>query len=225
MKTRTLRALLWKDFRINRMILFVGAVLWLVPYIYFLKMKAISSSSSSPNYFQALVDGSLGSMLAFILAIALFGGNALSSERVSRSAAFLAYLPPSRAVVLISKAISAIIPCVLIFGVNLLVFVILHTTGLWHVRLDTVKTITSIPAAAVSVFGVAWAVGFLLKSPAIAASCGIVAPIAIIAAVKYYRGGWWAGFPFQAYCITTLTVGVLGFVVGAFCYLRANPDT
>ena len=224
MKTRTLRALLWKDFRINRMILIVGTVLWLVPYIFILKLEAVSSGSSSPNYFEALASGSFVSMFASMLAVALLGGNANSSERVSRSAAFLAYLPPSRATVLISKAISTIMPCVLIFGVNLLVLVILDKMGHLQNRVNTIKMVMSIPAAAASVLGVAWAIGAFLKSPAIAASCGIIAPIAIIAAVEYYRGGWGAGFPLQAFCITTLTVGVLGFVVGAFCYLRAEPD-
>lgn len=222
MRTRTMRALLWKDFRINRMILIVGAVLWLVPYIFTLKIEAISSGSSSPGSIVALSKGSMGSMFVSMLAVALLGSNAFSSERVSRSAAFLAYLPPSRATVLISKAISAIIPCVLIFGVNLLVLVILHATGYWQPR--DIWRITSIPATALSVFGVAWAVGVFLKSPAIACCCGIATPIAISMAVGYYLAGLGPNFPFHAYCITALTMGVLSFFGGSLCYLRANPD-
>ncbi len=223
MRTRTMRALLWKDFRINRMILIVGAVLWLVPYIFILKLEAVSSGSSSPNYFEALASGSFGSMFASMLAVALLGGNVNSSERVTRSAAFLAYLPPSRATVLISKAISTIIPCVLIFGVNLSVLVILHATGHWQPR--DIWRIASILATALSVFGVAWAVGVFLKSPAIACCCGIVTPF-IIGLVMIYCLEELYGFklPVHAYCITAVTVGVLSFVVGAFCYLRANPD-
>ena len=33
MKTHALRALLWKDFRMNRMILVFGAILWVTPYL------------------------------------------------------------------------------------------------------------------------------------------------------------------------------------------------
>ena len=114
MRTRTMRALLWKDFRVNRPILIIGVVLWLVPYVFLLANEVASKGVLSSRYSRVVYHGAQSSIVWSILIVALLGGNVIARERVTRSAAFIAYLPPSRLAVLISKAICGIAPCFLL---------------------------------------------------------------------------------------------------------------
>ncbi|MDA1233128.1 MAG: hypothetical protein O2856_20380, partial [Planctomycetota bacterium] len=103
-----LRALFWKDVRVNRLPLFVGVILLIAPY--FLAVGAFAFNPPAGSAVPTAMWGGLfaiGSIysLAFSqLTIAILAGNIIAVERVDRSAEFLGYLPPSGTQILLSKS-------------------------------------------------------------------------------------------------------------------------
>jgi len=116
-----MRSLLWKDYRINRLLLIFGLVVCVGPWIiaiarYFQLTIRGEGVWWGPEPWVSTSSISLGlSMFTF----AMLGGNAIAAERADRSAEFLAYLPVSRWSILAGKSLIALTPAVAIWMVNL----------------------------------------------------------------------------------------------------------
>jgi len=221
-------ALLWKDLRVNRLVLIIGAVLLLGPLLvgagirlYCLRRYGVLSEPWCDFWAETGVF-SLGLSM---LSLALLGGNAIACERADRSAEFLACLPPSRRLVIASKAIVVIGIGLLIWGIGLGV-----TYGAAALAGDVQEAVARIrgealPAiahTAVLLVGAGWLVSSCLSSPAIASGIGIASPIllfALLSVLKYYYGYEDLDMRFW-YGTLAVGLGVTGFAAGVVHYLR-----
>lgn len=227
-----MKSLLWKDFRVNLFVLAFGVVMLLLPFLAGLtRALYLQSRGDHVNWWQSetWVMLSLGSLALSLLTIAMLGGNAIAAERADRSAEFLAYLPPSRWRVLISKMILAGLAGSVIWGVNLLVIygLALHMTGAAQMAqsLDDGNFDVVLPglaSTAALLFGAGWLSSCLSNSPGIATGGGIFAPVlvaGVLGAIDYYVHP--PGFRFAAWYIVACTaLGGLTLLFGTAYYLR-----
>lgn len=180
-----MRALLWKDYRLNRAILILGLAMLLGPYLA-AGLLGLRGHARSPaggaewsSLFGAAADFSLGMSL---LTVALLAGNAFAGERADRSAEFLFGLPLSRRKIVSGKAILALGATAVIWGVNLLmVSVIVPAVA------DTLdhgparhSPVPGLAATSLLLLGAGWLGSSLLESPSMATGVAFAGPILVI---------------------------------------------
>lgn len=119
-----LNALIWKDLRINRTPLLIGALVLLVPYIVVgaavVNMPLWQEATPASAWAVVLATGCHFSVMCSQPTFGILSGHIIAVERGDRSAEFLAYLPPSRGLVLVSKAVVLAGAFLTIWGFNLL---------------------------------------------------------------------------------------------------------
>ena len=223
-----MRTLIWKDFRINLIVLGYGFVCLIGLTIAFAAVKIYFDVRFNETVWPwpdtLVMNGSFG--LAFqLLTVVMLGGCAVAAERADRSAEFLAYLPPSRWTIIISKAIVAFGAGLLIWSADLAIaYGIAPLTGTVSEDLIIFRgsIIPVLTTTAVLLFGVAWCASTFAPSHAIATGVGIAAPIAllcILAGVEYFFNprafdlGWW-------YRLLSVVLGIVGFIGGIIYYVR-----
>ena len=231
---------LWREYRLNRLIRIVGAVLLVVPYIFALIELAAASWVSEPPAIGApsppgavVVFGGAAfySIALSVLTTTFLGGNAIAGERADRSAEYLAYLPLSRLRRLAAKLVFALGTAVSIWGFNILVLLVLYLSLLVtpsevpSVRPDDVLVPAGLFAlTGLVMFSVAWLVSSLQSSPTFAVCSGLIAPwLLIIAAV----GAAWIWDPLRfgpivevGYAVTCPALALVCFSIGTWYYLR-----
>jgi ABC-type transport system involved in multi-copper enzyme maturation permease subunit len=222
-----MRALLWKDYRLNRGVLLLGITLLLAPYATVAAVVLYAHWPSLPaaaEWSRLLLTASLFSLGLSSLTLVTLAGNSIASERADRSAEFLAYLPPSRLRILVSKALLALLVAGVIWVFNLSVGEVIAPTlgsSLGNPA-DELAPRSMLAAGAVLLFGAGWLGSALLSSPAIATSLGIGAALAVPGLIMTMRVLFtippedvqhWG-------LITALTLGTLCFVSGSVYYLR-----
>lgn len=222
-----IRALLWKDYRLNRLVLFIGVLLLVGPFV-----LAVGS-----NYYHQwrtgaicawpdmLVHSGIMSLAFSLITIGLLGGNAVAGERTDRSTEFLAYLPPTRRRLIASKALLALSALLMIWLVNLLVmYAVAPLTGelLPHVLQNRSESVCALVCTGVFLFGGSWLASCMLRSCAIALGIGVVGPVALILVLELLQNvfgypdlevGWW-------YALLSLILGLACFLAGICYYLR-----
>ncbi len=222
----TLKALVWKDYRVNRLILIVGLVLLIVPHL--IAWVYVWREQPPREYLQwTLLAASAYSIILSQVTLTLLGGNAIAAERVDRSAEFLGYLPPSRAMIIASKALLAFVTALVIWGVNLVVFCLVAPwEGLANMGGDA-QTMFEMPryvaATGVCMFGIAWLGSSCLASPTFAIFGGLVSPLVVHLSLMSCSTG--LGWPTMAdlghwYFGTCLVLGCLCFVSGTWYFVR-----
>ncbi len=226
-----MRALLWKDWRINRFVLIVGTVILFLPYLFFL-IHIIYTQWYWPvgqmrhwNY-EIVTACAYFSLILSLVPIAMLGGKAMAAERADRSAEFLAYLPPSRRSLIASKIILAVGASLVIWIVNLGNLMVLAPRmpgappladgALWQTPGTGVLVLGG---TTVLIFGVAWLLSSFVASSTVATGCGVITWFGIyggLASVHLLHP-----FPILGWYYTLcLTVGILGFTAGTVVYLR-----
>ena len=96
--------LLWREYRLNRLILIAGGAFFVLPY------AIVGFTVLTGSYQMTYVTRAwLASTYAAQLLIALLAGNAIAGERADRSAEFIAYLPLSRRRIVASKVLFALL--------------------------------------------------------------------------------------------------------------------
>ncbi|HUT90305.1 MAG TPA: hypothetical protein VMY37_12465 [Thermoguttaceae bacterium] len=232
--------LLWREYRLNRLIRIVGAVLLVLPYVFVLiGLVALSWASEPPSIgvpspppaIVAFGGAAFYSIFLSLLTLTFLGGNAFAGERADRSAEYLAYLPLSRLRRLAAKLALALGTAVSIWGFNILVLLVLY-----FVLLVTPSEVPSVrpddvlgPAGLFVVtglvmFSVAWLVSSLQSSPAFAVCSGLISPwllvIGLQAAAWIYDPLRFGLIVAVGYAVTCPVLAVVCFSIGTWYYLR-----
>ena len=200
-------ALLWKDYRLNRLVLLIGVLLLVGPFVIAVAANCYTlwryhTISAWPD---SLVHSGIMSLAFSLLTVGLLGGNAVAGERTDRSTEFLAYLPPTRRALIASKAILALSGLLMIWLVDLLViYGVAPLTGelLPHLLKNRAESVGALLCTGVFLFGGSWLASCLLRSCAIAIGIGVIGPVALILVLELLRSvfgyrdlevGWWYG--------------------------------
>jgi hypothetical protein len=222
-----LRALIWKDVLANRFPLLLAAALFAASYGVALILGSLDPSLSAlppgRRLFTVLFAGSLASHAVAQLSLAVLSGNLIAVERADRSAEFLAYLPPSRSMVLRAKASLLAFTAILLF---LLPLAIGGLAGWISGSLQgdgfrrSMLNVGSISAIGFCGSGIGWLGSCCLQSNAVAILFAILTPW-ILAILVSVSGG--AESP-AILVAANLSLGLAGFLFGTRHYLhRVEP--
>ena len=230
-----MRWLLWKDYRHNRLIVFAGLVILLVPYLIGLCVGCSErwidwGRLYRPDPWTSIFAGAaMYSLILSQLTIAIIGGNALAGERVDRSAEFLYALPVTRRRLVASK---------LLFGFLIAVVIWLNAPVVWYLaqsvssqdglRSPELPSIfETVAIAGLTFFCVAWFLSSLIASPTFAICGGLITPFLVLIGFRFVS---WLVFrseshwPFDNAGLWNrgifLTLAPLCFAVGTWHYLR-----
>lgn len=222
--------LIWKDYRLNRVIVIAGLMLLVMPHAIMLAlawygvvppsedMSMLSASFMTSGYFSLGVSQ---------LTLALLGGNLIACERVDRSAEFLAYLPISRARILASKLTLALLIAALIWGPNVLILKLataeLPQRAMYQGDPSLATVLGYIAVTGFVFFSVGWLLSSMLESPTFAICAGLITPFLVVMGVQTLiwaleynpdevAGSW--------YLRTCLTLAPVCFLAGTLYYLR-----
>ena len=116
--------LLWREYRLNRLILAFGAVLILAPYliaVIYSGLSIVLGDSIDGNFETAAV---WSFVITWALMLVLLPSNAIAGERADRSAEFISYLPLLRGRMLASKLLLSLIAFSVLLGINALMLTI-----------------------------------------------------------------------------------------------------
>jgi ABC-type transport system involved in multi-copper enzyme maturation permease subunit len=226
-----MRALLWKDIRLSRPALTFGFVLFLLPYLAVLALGLSSHLRGGPSWWRydpALMAGFISLVLS-LLTLTILSGNSLAAEREDRSAEFLACLPPSRCMVLKSKAALIGLVCLPVFGLNLITILGI-APRLTGAPAEYIPGVNDNPAveflyvtiAAILLVGVAWFCSAWVKraSTAIAAALLALPALAgvVLTALRVFDIPLsWLGPVFR---FSAVSLGVAGMAIGTVIFVR-----
>jgi ABC-type transport system involved in multi-copper enzyme maturation permease subunit len=222
-----MRGLLWKDYRLNRGLLFLGAVAVTGVYVIGLLVEVSHTWPEMPAS-NAWADAiySYGHMALSVMPFlaALLGGNAIACERSDRSAHFLAYLPPTKTQILASKFLVAACGLAVFLGANgVLMWVIApllspEPTNFLHM----LGTPSGALAGCILTFGIGWLASACLEKPTFPVLVALVFPFVLgyglflfagLTGISRFDVLEWAG-------IVSLSIGVAAFLAGTWCYFR-----
>jgi hypothetical protein len=225
--------LVWKDFRLNRLIFIVAAVLLVLPFVIPVVVTWYQTGYPFPrnaiNLRNNLAGSCFWSLGLLQLTMALAGGNAIACERMDRSAEFLAYLPVSRGRILASKLLVALGLVAMVWLPNLVMIVSIagHPAVLVDTRFLTMFGLMA--TTGLTLFCVAWFFSAILQSPTFSVCLGLLPPIivgmcVVTSMATQLHGsdrtaqtlGWYRNL----YLGTCLSLAAVCFVGGTFCYLR-----
>ena len=189
-----MNALLWKDYRVNRLVLLTGLVLLMAPLVAFCTLNAVSQWRYGQPIFPwpaALSFASVLSLLLSCITLTLLGGAAFACERCDRSAEFLAGLPATRLQIIGSKVVIAVGAGLVIWAVDLLVFFIIAPYS-GEMGTETVenfanfrtKMLPMLAAMSLSMFGAAWFGSSFLPSHNIAAGLAFGFPVLVFGILR-----------------------------------------
>ncbi len=231
-----MKSLLWKDYRINRLLLVFGFVVCFGPWVLsivlgdYLGWFRYNSEPPwrSPGFWISTCLFSLG---LSVFTLATLGGNAIAAERADRSAEFLAYLPVTRWSVIVSKSLVAFAAGAAIWGVNLFILFIVAPRFEFSydpgdemiARLHMMFTVCA--AVSILVFGSGWFWSAALTSHGLATGMSFVVLAAVIGGLlglefvcdsENFLETW-----FARVCVV---VGIGGYVGGCVYYLYRLED-
>lgn len=220
-----MRWLIWKEYRLNRLILFVGLGLLLAPHVF-----ATIAALFHPDEIRQFFHISTGySVVTTQLLLALLGGNAIAGERADRSVEFLACLPFSRVQNTISKLVLAPAMFATVWIVNLLILCVVSPGPVTMANSRAaLGVIAIIGVTSLTFFCVSWLISSLLNSAAYSAAIGIISPMVVIMGIQGVvwllgmdtrgpSGGLFFEYWYAGIC---LLLSIASFVAGTWCYLR-----
>jgi ABC-type transport system involved in multi-copper enzyme maturation permease subunit len=222
--------LLWKDYRVNRQVLFVGLLFVLVPHtvgLYATCREAIRGRLVEGQWERNLTGSSAFSFVFSQLTIALLGGNLIAGERVDRSAEFQASLPLSRKRILAGKLLLALIVTAVIWLNVLIGYGLLWRLGLLagEHRGQEIGIFLNVVITGMVFFCVAWFFSSLTASPALAVCGGLFTPVLIVGGIYFI--GYLFGVVAEVdkiaepcYRTICLILAPLCFIIGTWYYLR-----
>ena len=215
--------LVWKEYRLNRLILIVGAVLLLAPYLIGLVVVWCGAGLPLAKAISTIVWASgMYSMTTSQLTLALLGGHVIACERADRSAEFLAYLPLSRTRILAGKIALVVMTVAVVWSVNLLTLWL--AIGKFPVPrdIDLVSILGFVTVTGLVFLCVGWLLSSILQSPTFAICGSLITPFMIVMGVQALA---WAleydsNIANSWYRHVCLTLAPVCFVAGTWYYLR-----
>lgn len=222
--------LVWKEYRLNRLILVVGVALLVVPHSLALILAWFEAgpplNAGVSQVRNNILISSVYSLVLSQLTLALLGGNAIACERVDRSAEFLAYLPVSRTRILAGKITLVLFAAAMIWGLNLLVqlSVAADLLPLGSQDWEMVRSLVACVAITGFMFvSVGWLLSSVLESPTFAICGGLITPMVVILGIQSL--GWLLGYTpdetaWSWYWRTCLVLAPTCFLAGTCYYLR-----
>lgn len=225
-----MRALLWKDLRVMRMVLAYafGALVCVYAVGCLVNVYAQWRYGFPARAWPHLLFlCAICSLVLELPTAAMLGGCSFAAERADRSAEFMAYMPVSRGKVVVSKA-------VLTLGVLSAVW-LLNLAVLWtaapsvepaHTDGSIDRTTWVLVSIGACMFGVAWLCSTIADSHALAASVGMCVPLLLGGAALLI--GQTLGVSESALDLwfprACAAAGVIGFLLGCRYYLhRVGP--
>lgn len=226
-----LRALLWKDLRVNRLPLFIGVVLFLVPHgivaAAVAHMPLWTEARPASALAVLLGTSSYFSIMCSQAALAMLSGHVIAAERGDRSAEFLAYLPPTRAQVLLSKAAVLLGAGAVVWGVNLglrlLANYLADGTDAARSLTGDMTSLGHLAALGALAVGGGWCASAMLENSGPAVALALVAPVTLFGVLEftYYVFGWPDDHSFaRIYFAGCWLAGIALFAGGSTYYLR-----
>ena len=186
---------LWREYRLNRWILVLGAVSLVLPYVaalfsYWVDAVFYGALSSASEIFGGAI---FGSFVATQVVLAILGGNSIAGERADRSAEFMAYLPVSRTRRLRAKWTLALSLLIVSWGVSSLASGILMLVDPELVRHPefSISVLVALCSAATSlaVYGLCWLISSYASNPALAVVGGVMTPAIVAIIAVFIFGG------------------------------------
>jgi len=228
-----MRSLLWKDYRINRLLLIFGFVVCVGPWVIAIARNLLlewrgGEAWWAPGFW---VDVYGISLVLSLFTFAMLGGNAVAAERADRSAEFLGYLPVSRGAVLGSKSIIALGPTLLIWAVNLAALFIV-APSITHVPAADIvaksegrESLGVFAGLTVLLLGSGWFWSTVLTSHGLATGMSLVTLAAVMMGfIGLEFGCGLENFTEKWFLSVFVAVGIGGYVVGCAYYLhRLEP--
>ncbi|UCD27841.1 MAG: ABC transporter permease [Planctomycetota bacterium] len=220
-----MRALIWKDFMANRVLWIGGLALILLPYLLCALVATISYKGQAHDWWYIFANAPGISCMISFLVVAMVGGVAIAGERPDRSSEFLAYLPPSRAAIITSKAMVGIGVITVICLLNMFALYVIEEVKTKEV-LERMKVVYgAICSSAILIFGFAWLYSSFLKNPIYSTGLCIATVLLfwMLFAFVYDTMNWGSNHMVIFTPLATV-VGIGAFVGGIFSYLhRVEP--
>ncbi len=226
-----MRALLWKDYRVNRLVLLAGLVLLVAPPA----AVAVINGYGAMRYGEpvwpwmaALQVGAILSLVVSFITVAMLGGTAFACERADRSAEFLAYLPPTRGQIVASKMALAGGSVAAIWAVDLLlIYVVAPLCGEVHPQVAEElrdlreRLLPAVAGTSVCLFGAAWFGSSFLPSHGVATGLAFGAPVLLFGVLQAIAFAFNANDLAESWFTAVgCATGVAGFAAGIGLYLR-----
>lgn len=216
-----MKALIWKDYRMNRALLVVAAAIVAGPYLIGVLVQ-FKDAQAVGRWGGTVAASALAAMATSLLVISLMAANAFSQERADRSAEFLAQLPPSRWSILLSKFILALTVSLVMWAVNLMMgLIVAPRLGGFEPPLD--DAVASLLPTSVLLFGAGWAASTVMSSPVGAWGVSAAAPMAlggIILSVWYVFDIPADGRIQPIYGAACIVLGVTALIASSIMYVR-----
>jgi hypothetical protein len=193
-------------------------------------MPLWSEATAASAWAVLLATGCHFSVMCSQASLAMLGGHVIAAERGDRSAEFLAYLPPTRAQVLLSKGFVVGASAAVVWGMNLS---LRWTSELLaaDIKADTLTagmaSLTELAAIGVLATGAGWCASAILENSGPAVGLALVAPIVLFGLLQLTRhlANWPDEFSFSdVYFAGCWPVGLGLFLAGSAYYLhRIEP--
>ena len=224
--------IIWREYRLNRLILITGVFLLLLPYLIALIVLLWPKSRplTAPHITQLFVAAAIYSVALSQVTMALLGGNAIAGERADRSAEFIAYLPLPRKRLLGGKLSLTFFAVVVIWVTNSLV---LGIAASWIPELprdinDLYKIPFYIALTGFTFYGVSWLISSFQSSPTFAVGGGLITPLIVFMGLlmgvqaaertmDFKPPNLVVPFGYSAIC---LTIALVCFSIGTWYYLK-----
>jgi ABC-type transport system involved in multi-copper enzyme maturation permease subunit len=226
--------LLWKDYRVNRLVFIAALVLLVLPHALaaVLAIRAMGWRLGGDVPAHYFVESSVSSVVVLQLMLAFVGGNAIAGERVDRSAEFFAYIPVTRRRAVVSKLLVSLAVLSLIWLPNLVILALGAAGVSPEDRLRFLPPWPLLPTVAITgltFFCVAWLLSSMLESPTFSVCTGLIVPFLVwmgtIWTVHLLKLDRWpyelnAETFFGWYWGLCLAISAACFPVGTLYYLR-----
>jgi hypothetical protein len=230
-----LTALLWKDARVNRLPLLIGVALLIVPYIVVgvavTHMPLWEEATRASAWAVLLATACHFSLVCSQASLAMLSGHVIAAERGDRSAEFLAYLPPSRGQVLLSKALLLAAAAVVVWGVNLGARMVANylagDTDATRALTEHMASLPHLAAVGLLAAGTGWCASAMLDNSGPAVALALLAPLMAFGLFQLtkYLLHWPDEMSFnKVYFAGCWPLGASLFAIGAAYYLhRVEP--
>lgn len=231
-----LKALLWKDLRVNRLPLVMATALMLAPYgvviAAVMQMPLWKEATAASAWAVILSTGCYFSVMCSQASLAMLSGHLIAVERSDRSLEFIAYLPPSRRQLLSSKALVLFGTAAVIWGASLALRElagVLAGPAVASARALTANmaSLWSLAAVGALAMGAGWCASCGLSGTGGAVAMAFFAPMILVGLLQSlgYAAGWPDAFSLGAvYRSACWWLGGALFAIGTGYFLnRVEP--